>query len=236
MLARANSECVASRCSPTGEAIWQRGFRRCLCGGAGVARSRVSLRAPLSGAQPQAPLSLRQVDPLIRELTQYRDLIQHASTSRNPNHEPDRTESFSGATAPERHGRGDGNPPFASAIGELGAHRLISTLVSDELACRSKRLLERRHKQAQFRDADKRLDNFDFQFNARMNRNLVFELATANWVGKREDALFLVHQEAARVTALRPSGTQSSSRATACYIVKPTHYWKNWRRHARWQA
>jgi DNA replication protein DnaC len=68
---------------------------------------------------------------------------------------------------------------------------LISTLVSDELACRSKRLLERRHKQAQFRDADKRLDNFDFQFNARMNRNLVFELATANWIGKREDALFL---------------------------------------------
>ena len=68
---------------------------------------------------------------------------------------------------------------------------LISTLVSDELACRSKRLLERRHKQAQFRDADKRLDNFDFQFNARMNRNLVFELATTNWIGKREDALFL---------------------------------------------
>ena len=25
---------------------------------------------------PQAPLSLKQVDPLIRELTQYRDLIQ----------------------------------------------------------------------------------------------------------------------------------------------------------------
>src|SRR5580704_2212776 len=68
---------------------------------------------------------------------------------------------------------------------------LISTLVSDELACRSKRLLERRHKQAQFRDADKRLDNFDFQFNARMNRNLVFELAPANWIGKREDTSFV---------------------------------------------
>ena len=51
----------------------------------------------------------------------------------------------------------------------MAAIDLISTLVSDELACRSKRLLERRHKQAQFRDADKRLDNFDFQFNARMN-------------------------------------------------------------------
>jgi DNA replication protein DnaC len=68
---------------------------------------------------------------------------------------------------------------------------LISILVSDELACRSKRLLERRHKQAQFRDANKLLDNFDFQFNPKMNRSLVFDLATANWVGKREDALFL---------------------------------------------
>ena len=68
---------------------------------------------------------------------------------------------------------------------------LISTLVSDELTCRSKRLLDRRHKQAQFRDNDKRLDNFDFQFNVKMNRALVFDLARAGWVGKREDALFL---------------------------------------------
>jgi DNA replication protein DnaC len=68
---------------------------------------------------------------------------------------------------------------------------LISILVSDELACRSQRLLERRHKQAQFRDAEKRLDNFDFQFNAKMNRSLVFDMATAAWVGRREDALFL---------------------------------------------
>ena len=68
---------------------------------------------------------------------------------------------------------------------------LISTLVSDELACRSKRLLDRRHKQAQFRDHDRRLDNFDFPFNPKMNRALVFDLATAAWVGRREDALFL---------------------------------------------
>ena len=64
-------------------------------------------------------------------------------------------------------------------------------LVSDELACRSKRLLERRHKQAQFRDPNKQLDNFDFQFNPKMNRSLVFDLATAAWIGRREDALFL---------------------------------------------
>jgi DNA replication protein DnaC len=68
---------------------------------------------------------------------------------------------------------------------------LISMLVCDELACRSKRLLERRHKQAQFRDTNKLLDNFDFQFNPKMNRSLVFDLATAAWIGRREDALFL---------------------------------------------
>jgi transposase len=35
--------------------------------------------------RPQAPLSLRQVDPLIRELTQYRDLIQQRINFEEPN-------------------------------------------------------------------------------------------------------------------------------------------------------
>jgi DNA replication protein DnaC len=68
---------------------------------------------------------------------------------------------------------------------------LISILVSDELACRSQRLLERRRKQARFRDANKTLDNFDFQFNPKMNRTLVFDLATAGFIGRREDGLFI---------------------------------------------
>jgi DNA replication protein DnaC len=68
---------------------------------------------------------------------------------------------------------------------------LISCLVSDELTRRSDRLLERRRKQAGFRDANTSLDNFDFTFNPKMNRSLVFDLATCTFVGKREDALFL---------------------------------------------
>ena len=68
---------------------------------------------------------------------------------------------------------------------------LISILVSDELSCRSQRLLERRRKQARFRDANKTLDNFDFQFNPKMNRALVFDLATAAFIGRREDGLFI---------------------------------------------
>jgi hypothetical protein len=40
---------------------------------------------------PQAPLTLRQVDTLIRELVQYRDLIQQRINFEETNHEPDRT-------------------------------------------------------------------------------------------------------------------------------------------------
>jgi DNA replication protein DnaC len=68
---------------------------------------------------------------------------------------------------------------------------LISCLVSDELTRRSDRLLERRRKQAGFRDANRTLDNFDFTFNAKMNRSLVFDLATCRFIEKREDGLFI---------------------------------------------
>ena len=68
---------------------------------------------------------------------------------------------------------------------------LISTLIQDELTRRSDRLLERRRKQAQFRDPNKTLDCFDFDFNKKMNRHLVFELGTGRFVAQREDALFL---------------------------------------------
>jgi DNA replication protein DnaC len=58
---------------------------------------------------------------------------------------------------------------------------LVSTLVSDELLRRQDRLLERRHT----------LDSFDFEFNKKMNRALIHELATARFIAQREDALFL---------------------------------------------
>jgi DNA replication protein DnaC len=68
---------------------------------------------------------------------------------------------------------------------------LIACLVSDELTRRADRLLERRRKQAGFRDPDKTLDNFDFTFNPKMNRSLIFDLAASGFINRREDALFL---------------------------------------------
>lgn len=62
---------------------------------------------------------------------------------------------------------------------------LVATLVSDELQRRQDRLFDRRHKQAGFRDSDRSLAGFDFDFNKKMNRALVHELATARFVGQR---------------------------------------------------
>jgi DNA replication protein DnaC len=89
---------------------------------------------------------------------------------------------------------------------------LLSCLVTDELTRRGERLLERRRKQAAFRDPQRSLDNFDFNFNPKMNRSLVFDLATGAFIGKREDALFL-----------GPGGTGKSKRMCC---------WMSWRR--RW--
>ena len=66
----------------------------------------------------------------------------------------------------------------------------LSTLVQDELLRRQDRLLARRIQQAGFRDPGKRLDTFDFDFNKKMNRRLVFELATGRFVTQHEDGLF----------------------------------------------
>jgi DNA replication protein DnaC len=81
---------------------------------------------------------------------------------------------------------------------------LVSALVADEWRRRQDRLLDRRHKLARFRDPDRSLDTFDFDFNKKMNRALIFELATARCIAQREDALFL-----------GPPGTGKSHRAQA---------------------
>jgi DNA replication protein DnaC len=67
----------------------------------------------------------------------------------------------------------------------------ISMLVADELLRRQDRLFDRHTKLARFRDPDRSLDSFDFDFNKKMNRALVYELATARFISQHEDVLFL---------------------------------------------
>ena len=77
---------------------------------------------------------------------------------------------------------------------------LVSCPISDELTRRGDRLLDRRRKQAQFRDPQRTLENFDFNFNKKLNRSLVFDLATAAFISKHEDVLFLAHPAPASLT------------------------------------
>lgn len=74
---------------------------------------------------------------------------------------------------------------------EMAPIDLVSVLVSDELTRRAERLVERRVKQAGFRDPNKALDSFDFGFNPKLDRALVFELAAGHFISRHEDALFL---------------------------------------------
>ena len=92
---------------------------------------------------------------------------------------------------------------------------LVAALVADELQRRQDRLLDLRHKLARFRDADRSLDTFDFDFNKKMNRALVYELATARFIAQREDVLFLGPPGTGNAIWPRRSGARRSSKATA---------------------
>ena len=101
----------------------------------------------------------------------------------------------------------------------------MAALVTDELQRRQDHLLVRRHKQARFRDPDRSLDGFDFAFNKKINRALVFELATARFVAQREDALLLGPPGTGKShIAQRPSAGPPSSRAIASSTAKRTPF------------
>src|ERR1700756_899442 len=85
---------------------------------------------------------------------------------------------------------------------------LLATLVNDELTRRSDRLLERRRKQAGFRDTDKTLDNFDFQFNPKLNSSIAASCSISLPIGSSTTArmpCFSVPAARARVISLKPS-------------------------------
>jgi DNA replication protein DnaC len=96
----------------------------------------------------------------------------------------------------------------------------LSTLVGDELQRRQDRLLARRITEAGFRDNGKSLDAFDLDFNKKMNRQLVYELATARFVEQREDVLFLGAPGTGK--SPRASTRPRSNRDIACSIAKRT--------------
>jgi DNA replication protein DnaC len=78
---------------------------------------------------------------------------------------------------------------------EAEANRLpygefLELLFQDEINIRHQRLLARRRKSADFREA-RALENFDFGFNPAINRAHIYELATCQFVRQHRDVLLV---------------------------------------------
>lgn len=78
---------------------------------------------------------------------------------------------------------------------EAEAHRLpyaefLELVFQDEMNVRNQRVIARRNKSADFREA-RSLDNFDFSFNTAINRAHIYQLATCQFVRERRDCILV---------------------------------------------
>ena len=91
---------------------------------------------------------------------------------------------------------------------------LVSALVGDELVRRQDRLITRRLQQARFRDPDRSFESFDLDFNKKMNRALIHELATGASSCNARTSSSWVRRAPAKVISRRPLAARRSTRAT----------------------
>jgi DNA replication protein DnaC len=72
----------------------------------------------------------------------------------------------------------------------LDPSEFLEIIFNDELEKRKDRLFERRIKAARI-NANKRLDNFDFGFNPKIPKKMVFELSTTQFIQNAQNAIFI---------------------------------------------
>jgi len=72
---------------------------------------------------------------------------------------------------------------------QLTHAEFLGLLLSDELQVRNNRAIERRRKQAKFRES-RSLEDFDFSFNTTIKRGQIYDLATSQYIKSARDVLF----------------------------------------------
>jgi DNA replication protein DnaC len=77
-----------------------------------------------------------------------------------------------------------------AAGNRLGHAEFLELIVQDELLVRQQRQIQRRTKQAAFRDA-KSLEDFDFSFNPSVPRRVIYDLATCQFIHQGRDVLLI---------------------------------------------
>jgi len=73
---------------------------------------------------------------------------------------------------------------------KLDHTQFLELILTDEMAVRSDRQIERRTKAAAFRD-QKNLEEFDFEFNPSVKRKQIYDLAAGDFVRKHRDAILM---------------------------------------------
>ena len=73
---------------------------------------------------------------------------------------------------------------------DLAHDEFLEVLLADELNVRAQRKIARRTKAASFREP-KTLEDFDFAFNPKVDRKLVYDLATGNFIDQGRDVLMV---------------------------------------------
>jgi DNA replication protein DnaC len=73
---------------------------------------------------------------------------------------------------------------------DLAHDEFLELILADELNVRGQRKIERRTKAANFREL-KSLEDFDFAFNPKINRKLVYDLAAGAFLDQRRDVLMV---------------------------------------------
>jgi DNA replication protein DnaC len=77
-----------------------------------------------------------------------------------------------------------------AASHQLPHDQFLELILQDELNVRSQRQIERRKKNAAFREL-KSLEDFDWEFNPSIKRSQIYELATGNFIRQNRDLLLL---------------------------------------------
>lgn len=77
-----------------------------------------------------------------------------------------------------------------AAGNRLSHAEFLELIVQDELLVRQERQIQRRTKQAAFREA-RTLEDFDFSFNPSVPRKLIYELATCRFIEQGRDVLLI---------------------------------------------
>jgi len=173
--------------------------------GARTRRADLPLSASLRRTAPaSADSQLRQVDPLIRQLTLYRDLVDRKQETA---YESRRARSRAPSTSACLGWPPSSKPVYRHAQTEkLTPIDLVSMLVADELLRRQDRLLERRHKLARFRDPERSLDSFDFDSTKKRTGRCSTSWHRPLHCATRGRALSWAHQGRERATLAQAIG------------------------------